>query len=259
MSIGSHVLYLRDGVPWRVRLDADVALQLISPHGTQRRVPLRCLSRVVAGSSVRWDTPALLACARAGVPITFEDRRNQPVAWCLGVRRRQHRIGALLALALECHRWSERYGQWLRNQHNHAMAQLRDKHRLRSERLEAERVTGQLCNLLYQRLGYGVGPLLSASKATVSAWASRELGERLGDPLLLMHGRPGWTLLTDLCDLLHWSTLDMLASLPAARITPGNDAARWFALRMEIDDRPWREPTARALAALETLLNRHYA
>jgi hypothetical protein len=254
-----HVLYLRDGIPWRVRLDAGVALQLIAPPNAGRRIPLGKLSRIVCGTTVQWDTAALLACAAAGVPVTFEDGRRRVIAWCAGVTRRRSPLRHLLAAALDCHCWPRRYEAWREDQHRHVMAGLRQRHGLHGCRLDAGHLRGLLCNRLRQSVGFGMAHWLAASRSALSAWTARNLLDRLGDPRLLLHARPGWQLLPDIVELLEWTTLDVLCATDPAALQAADDAARWIAHRLEADDGPWRLALEQLLHTLDWVLRRDYA
>lgn len=70
-----HVM--RDGPALRVRLP-DCADQLY---------PVRLLSSVVASGCVRWETPALLACAEAGLTVSFVSGDGKPLAQLLPAER----------------------------------------------------------------------------------------------------------------------------------------------------------------------------
>ena len=105
-------LYLEAGTPWQVKLDAGVALHVSAAGRARSLYPLQRLARVVCGAAAQWDTAALLACLRAGVPVLFHDGHGDPIAWCFGPRRRETTLQQLLREGLDHIDWAEHFSRW---------------------------------------------------------------------------------------------------------------------------------------------------
>jgi hypothetical protein len=211
-------LYLEGTTPWQVRLDGGVALRIAAPGRAARNVPLQQVARVVCDARVHWDSEALLACLRAGVPVVFHDARGDPVGWCFGPRRRETTLANLLQEALTQLDWPERWAQW------HAAVQRREMHHaLRAAqvhvvRLDAAAVRARLCNLHHQRIDMAAGELLCALRCAATALVAERVHSQVGDAALLCWARPGLHLPAELAALLEWRLHGLLHATPAAQL-----------------------------------------
>ena len=68
-------LYLRAEQPLSIKLDGP-ALRVSQPEKCCQRFPLKRISRVIVSGPADWATSALLACADAGISISFLDGIN---------------------------------------------------------------------------------------------------------------------------------------------------------------------------------------
>ncbi len=118
-------LYLEGGTTMRVERDGP-ALRVRAPSSAARLFPLRRLVRVVVSGAVDWSTDALLACAEAGVPVSFLSRDGRLRARVDGPARGRIvlDIDAALEAFLEQPQAQDRYRDWVRGQGQHARLQL---------------------------------------------------------------------------------------------------------------------------------------
>jgi CRISPR associated protein Cas1 len=112
-------LYLNGAASLRVLLDGP-GLRIRAPGSADRLFPLRLLSRVIVCGRVEWTMDALLACAQAGIPVTFLRRDGELRARVFGAAPRKDwlRLDALLVEFLGLHDGVNRYRDWV-----HAQAQ----------------------------------------------------------------------------------------------------------------------------------------
>lgn len=76
-------LYIFGQSPVRIRLDGP-ALKISTEDAAARLYPLRRVSRVVVSGDVGWETNALLACADAGITVSFLQPDGAPRARLMG-------------------------------------------------------------------------------------------------------------------------------------------------------------------------------
>lgn len=118
-------LYL-DGVrPLRVQLDGP-GLRVCAVGVADRMYPLQRLSRVVVCGQVDWATDALLACAEAGIPVSFMRRNGILRARMLGVSLRKHllQLDTLLEEFIGLPDGVDRYRDWVRGRSQQARLEL---------------------------------------------------------------------------------------------------------------------------------------
>lgn len=221
-------LYLEAGTGWRVKLDDGVALHVSAAGRARSLYPLTRLARVVCGVSAEWDTAALLACLRAGVPVLFHDAHGDTLAWCFGPRRRETTLAQLLGEGLHHPEWSTVFSQW--HQATERRELLSALHALRGHggRLDAPTVRAHLCNLHRDRTGVAAGPWIRALQKANSALVAENLHSALGDPALICYARPGLHLARLFADLMEWRLHLLLHDTPTAAFaatTPGRLAA----------------------------------
>ncbi len=65
-----EIAYLRGNADWRILRDGP-ALRLRRPGHGDQLLPLRRIRQINSFGAIHWDTEALLACARAGIPVNF--------------------------------------------------------------------------------------------------------------------------------------------------------------------------------------------
>lgn len=104
-------LYLY-GVDLAVRLDGP-ALRVSQPDRADRWFPLRLLSRVLADEHTDWSLEALLACARAGICVSFQDGDARLVARVFGQPSERQELSQRLADGLIRPDWPGAYANWL--------------------------------------------------------------------------------------------------------------------------------------------------
>lgn len=97
----------------RVRLD-HAALRISVPEGASDRwVPLRLISRVLSGEKVDWTLEALLACARQGISVTFQDQDCRMIARCFGNPSERQELAQRLADLRFLPDWKNAYLAWV--------------------------------------------------------------------------------------------------------------------------------------------------
>lgn len=103
-------LYLY-GANVAVRLDGP-ALRISQPAAADRWFPLRILSRVLTDERTDWSLDALLACARAGICVTFQDRDTRLIARVCGNPCARQELPQRLADFLVRPDWQVLYANW---------------------------------------------------------------------------------------------------------------------------------------------------
>jgi len=209
-------LYLEGTTPWRVALDAGVALRIAAPGRAARNVPLQQVARVVCDTRVHWDTDALLACLRAGVPVVFHDPRGDTVGWCFGPRRRETTLASLLHEALSQAEWPTIWAKWHAAMHRREMRAALRALGATVVRLEPDAVRARLCNLHRERIDVPAGELLCALRCAATALVAERVQVLVGDASLLCYARPGLNLPAEFAALLEWRLHRLLhATAPA--------------------------------------------
>jgi hypothetical protein len=94
-----------------VRLDGP-ALRVSQPNCSDRWFPLRVLSRVLADEQTDWTLEALLACARAGICVSFQDGDARLVARVCGPPSERQELAQRLADLLVRPDWPALYADW---------------------------------------------------------------------------------------------------------------------------------------------------
>lgn len=95
-----------------VRLEG-VALRVDTRGGGRCWYPLRCVSRVIVTGRVDWETPALLACLQAGIPVAFRQRDGTLIGHCVSDASSRVDLEALLISSVQSVQGQARYRQWL--------------------------------------------------------------------------------------------------------------------------------------------------
>lgn len=221
-------LYLEGGTEWRISLDDGVALRVSAVGRARSLYPLQRLARVVCGASAEWETAALLACLRAGVPVLFHDAHGATMAWCFGPRRRETTLAGLLNEGFRHPDWPAFFSQWQQSAtRREVLAALREMNTC-SQRLDTAAARAHLCNLHRDRTGRAAGPWLRALKRAATALVAENLHSALGDPALICFARPGLNLASLFAELIEWRLHLLLRSTPTpmfAETTPGHYAA----------------------------------
>lgn len=256
-------LYLDAAVPWQVRLDDGPALHLSAPGRARSLVPLNRLSRVVSPASANWQSDALLACLRAGVPVLFSDTHGATVGWCFGPRRRETTLGQLLRLALEAPEGSEILANWHAACNRREMLAALRAMGLRALPMQAslqpQDIRARLCNLHRQRLGRPAGAWLHALERSVHALAAQQVYDCVGDPALIGHAAPGWHLGVALAQLLQWRLHRLLHDTPPDADALPVRSARWAAQAIETHGAQLAIAAGAQLGFLEAVLRRELA
>ena len=106
-------LYLDGGRPMCVALDGR-ALRIRTDRTADRRAPLPRISRVIVWGDVSWSTDALLACADAGISVSFV-RGNGIRARLLGRTSRVDDFAGLWSDFLDRPDWRTHFADWHQN------------------------------------------------------------------------------------------------------------------------------------------------
>lgn len=239
MMPGLKPLYL-DGVqPVAVTLDGP-ALKVIQVGRSVGRYPLRRLSRVIVSGRVEWATPALIACLRAGVVVTFLDEDGDLAGLCIGAATGGLNLYDRLAEFALRPDWPEHYANWYVAMERRAILGLINRLSLRVDdlrpatvrRFYAKRLGAMATPRVTQRtLGY-----LEAAVASCAARAAIDCGIPV---TLLTDEREGFQLTRDLGRILTWE-------------------ARVLAIRLLAKDWPQGAPTRLDLAlAVERRMGRY--
>ena len=94
-----------------IRLDGP-ALRVSQPACSDRWFPLRVLSRVISGEQADWSLEALLACARAGICVTFQDGDAKLVARVSGIPSERQELAQRLNDLLVRPDWAALFANW---------------------------------------------------------------------------------------------------------------------------------------------------
>lgn len=142
------VLYLR-GADLSVQLDGP-ALKISKDHTANRWFPLQRISRVVSSHTVDWATSALIACAQAGVSVSFLDAGQRLVARVLGRNLACESVAQLVSKRTSSPDWSTSYATWCDAMHRMALRSL-----VRRTGLDLDCVPSakELRQLFYQEAG----------------------------------------------------------------------------------------------------------
>lgn len=94
-----------------VRLDGP-ALKVLSRGRCAGRYPLRRLSRVIVSGAVNWSTPALIACLRNGIVVTFLDSNGEFVGMRVGATVGRMKLSDRLKEFALRPDWPDHYANW---------------------------------------------------------------------------------------------------------------------------------------------------
>jgi CRISPR associated protein Cas1 len=115
-------LYLR-GADLSVHLDGP-ALRIAKDCAADRWFPLQRVSRVISNHTVNWSTSALLACARAGVTVSFLDAEGRFVARMTGQKPVSEALANRLQNLMLRPDWIASYQIWRDAMHRMAIRSL---------------------------------------------------------------------------------------------------------------------------------------
>lgn len=231
-------LYL-DGVhPLAVTLDGP-AIKVMASGRSPARYPLRRLSRVIVSGTVDWATPALIACLRAGVVVTFLDADGELAGLCVGANTGGVNLHDHLAEFALRPDWPEHYGNWYAAMERRGILSLINRLSLRVDDLRPATVR----RFFAKRLGVMAAPRVTQRtvgylEAAVAACAARTALD-CGIPIALLTDEgTGYRLTRDLGRILAWE-------------------ARVLAVRLLSKDWPQGAPTRADLAlAVERRMGR---
>jgi len=158
------VLYLEGDAATEVRLEAP-AIVVRQSNTSDRIYPIERLGRVVSNARVTWQARALLALARASVPVVFHGEQGEIVAKVIGDTLERAGLVDRLQAILEHPEGQRRYLDWVAH-HRHRLGQDARNRKNPDEALPRYLQTN-LEALLLESLGaYGVGagtPILTGA------------------------------------------------------------------------------------------------
>lgn len=202
-------LHLTHGNGWRVQLDG-LALRVTAPRRATGFVPLKAISRVISACDVHWEPQALIACMKAGTPITFIDARGAPQGYCHGALNRETSLAGLLTEVIEQPDWDQRYGDWLMGMNSQRIGQALHHAGLRTAIRSYDAARSKLCQAAHARCGRNITALLRQIDANLHAITLEQLQHALAKPRFLGYPRPGLSFVRDFSHLLHWSAYGLL-------------------------------------------------
>lgn len=206
-------LYLPASAQLQVAVDGP-ALRVKASHRAAQWLPLDRISRVLSAIDVQWETPALIACLRAGVPVIFIDGYGNAQGFCYGPRHRENSLTSLLVELIERPDWDDHYQAWLEAvQHQLVRRQLL-RCGLRATRYREPRAArSALCNVHYRRLGVSVVRLLRHIQGAVHGMVVQHLHAAIPDQRFLGYPRPGFSLINDFASLMQWPAHRLLSQV----------------------------------------------
>lgn len=230
-----RALYLAAGMAWRVTLDDGVALRVEAPGRARSLYPLQRLSRVQSDARAQWDSEALLACLKAGVPVVFHDTHGDAVGWCFGPRRREATLAQLLREAVREPQWPDVWRAWRQQAGRREARRLqRQLHLHGALGCDAAGLHVRACNLHRQRIGVPPGPWLRALRRATQTLAAQACADLVGEPELLGYPSPGTHLPATVAELMQCRLHAALLAWPVASIVeraPGLLAAQTLEAR----------------------------
>jgi hypothetical protein len=252
-----RALYLHPKEKCDVSLDAGVALLISAPSRmTATRVPIRHLSRVVSEQSVTWQSEALIACLRFGVPIQFTNRKGEAIGWCLGARRIETTTANLLRTGLESSEWKQKYSDWRENQVRARAAQVLLLCDISPSVMNIKNIRNIACNLHRAKHGAPVGRALRSLTHLHRAEVASALATQIGDPSLIAWHREGLNLIDDFTQItgLHIHVLiNNERTLPAFA-----DTQKWATQRYENYTSLWSKSIGDLIGSFEFFLRENW-
>lgn len=171
------VLYLEGDAGTEVRLESP-AIVVRQPNTSDRIYPIERLGRVVSNVRINWQAKALLALARASVPVVFHGEQGEIVAKVIGDTLEQAGLVNRLQAILEHPEGQRRYLDWVAH-HRNRLWQDAHNRRVPVEELPLYLKTN-LEALLLESLGaYGVGagtPILTGAVVDLPGDLSQIVG-----------------------------------------------------------------------------------
>lgn len=205
-------LYLPHGRGWTVSLDGPV-LRIDAANRAVQFAPLRRVARVVSSTDTCWQTKALLACLKAGIPVIFVDGDGRAQGYCHGRQRRETALAGLLTEAIEHPEWTQRYGDWLHAMHDRLIRQALTVAQVRISFRSHAGARSKLYSAWHQRCGYIVTSLLCRIDGFMYPLVVDHLKSAVGASRFMGHPRQGICLVNDLTALLCWSSYGLLDGL----------------------------------------------
>lgn len=202
-------LYLASGRGWTVAVDG-LALRICAPRQAVRYAPLRRISRVLSATDAQWETPALLACLEAGIPIVFTDGHGRAKGYCHGMRRRETSLASLLVEAVEQSDWTERYSNWLHAMHCQMVRKALAAAGLRIGFRDFAAARSKLCAACNRRCRRVVTGLLHQLDGFMHALVVERLHQTVAAARFMGHPRPGLCLVSDFTALMSWSSFGLV-------------------------------------------------
>jgi hypothetical protein len=215
-------LYLQGRNGLEVELDGP-ALRIRQPERAATFYPLARLARVLSKGGVRWSCDALLACADAGVPVTFLDGDGGVRGYLFGPSSGDHELYRRLRAWLRRADGLSRYTDWRRMMTSYARRAL--------ERQLQQRGVCPGPALVWRGLTpVGLGAAVATPDAALVrrlrgllAGASTQLLVEAGlNAERLAHLEP-LNLVDDLAELLIWALAEPVLIEARRRNEPGPD------------------------------------
>ncbi len=203
-------LYL--GPSAQVRLDDGCSLYVSSKGCIPQRFPIGRISRIVARAGCQLPMDACIALLRQGVPLVFCERGSQakPLGLCVPLRCQPCSLSERIDALLQYPDWRDRYGDWLRAQHNLAMRAVLRRCRIDMRgKLRPRDVQQRLLHHSGVPIGW-CGRLLEFWWAAILAWSIAQWRDNGVEGRALLQPGEDWNLPRDISRLLLWSMIPVL-------------------------------------------------
>lgn len=253
-------LYLHTSAVQRLDLDSAQRLCIERKDWSEKRIPLRLVSRIVCRSTLDISTRALVACMKSGIPLVLVEPDGKAIGWCMGARRTETTLRQLLIHALDDPEWNNCYTPWLHNQHLAIAAQVLLLCNVPITAQARGNPRAALCNAHRRKHQQACGSAVNALARLAQHALSAHLAKETGAPELLAWARPGLNLMSDLGALLalHAHT-DVHHALEIPPPHPAQkDLNAWAVHHYEGHTAHWQQRTAHLSWSFEQFLRSHW-
>lgn len=206
-------LYLDGAQAVVVTLDGP-ALRVAQAGRSAGRYPLCRLSRVIVSGTVDWATPALIACLRAGVVVTFLDKDGELAGLCIGACANGVNLHNHLEEFALRPDWPAHYANWYAAMERRGILGLVKRMNLRVDDLRPETVRHCYAKHLSARVSPRVVRRTTGYLEAALAACAAQTAFDCGIPVALLTDEgQGFRLTRDLGRLLGWEARVLAARL----------------------------------------------